>query len=338
VGVCREVAFSKFSAFQEYIKHVCVAEVGGLITGKLTPTLGRIIDKSKGTNMIFTSKQYLAIRKEILAQFDSAKDKASTHKVQTYHGCFVEEKIREWLKSFLPQRYGVCAGYVVSQELKVGKKHPHFDVIIYDALNSPILWVEDLSHNTTQSRAIPAEYVLAVIEVKSTLDTTTIEEAIDHINELNDVACNTNLPEERYKKYLPNTFFWGMIFVEIDSKTPSSKTICEKLINNRKIKKYYSSLILRRTNESINNDKSGCLKFVESEAKIQDSGSFGSFGMFFMNNQDPNGKYQGIMSTWGQMEFVTFEFDILALLNGTFKGGLVSSWYGMGELTQELPK
>jgi hypothetical protein len=40
VGVCREVAFSKFSAFQEYINHVCAAEVGGHITGKLTPTLG----------------------------------------------------------------------------------------------------------------------------------------------------------------------------------------------------------------------------------------------------------------------------------------------------------
>jgi hypothetical protein len=40
VGVCREVAFRKIIALQEYINHVCVAEVGGLITGKLTPTLG----------------------------------------------------------------------------------------------------------------------------------------------------------------------------------------------------------------------------------------------------------------------------------------------------------
>jgi hypothetical protein len=39
VGVCSEVAFSKFCAFQEYINHACAAEVGGLITGKLTPTL-----------------------------------------------------------------------------------------------------------------------------------------------------------------------------------------------------------------------------------------------------------------------------------------------------------
>jgi len=42
VGVCHNLAFSKFSAFQEYINHVTAAEVGGLITGKLSPALGPI--------------------------------------------------------------------------------------------------------------------------------------------------------------------------------------------------------------------------------------------------------------------------------------------------------
>jgi hypothetical protein len=40
VGVCSEVAFRKFCGFQEYFNQACVAEVGGLITGKLTATLG----------------------------------------------------------------------------------------------------------------------------------------------------------------------------------------------------------------------------------------------------------------------------------------------------------
>jgi hypothetical protein len=47
VGVCCGVAFSKLGAFQEYINHVCAAEVAGLITGKLTPTLGLIIRNIK---------------------------------------------------------------------------------------------------------------------------------------------------------------------------------------------------------------------------------------------------------------------------------------------------
>lgn len=283
--------------------------------------------------MIRPSKQYLAARKEILSQFDSAKDKATAHKVQTYHGCYVEENIRQWLVSFLPKRYGVCAGYVVSQELKESKKHPHYDIIIYDALNSPILWVEELSHNTIQSRAIPAEFVLAVFEVKSNLNTTTIEEAITHINELYDVSCKIDPPDEQYRKYLPAAFFWGMIFIEIPSATPSSKTICEKLLQQPAIRNYYSSLILRRTTQESQNGESGRLGFIRGDSKIGDHGSLESHGMFFNDIKDAHNQYTGVMSTWSPMEFISFSFDVLALLNGTYRTGFVSSWYGM-----ELPK
>jgi hypothetical protein len=40
VGVCRDLAFSSFFFFQEFIYQVSAAEVGGLITGKLSATLG----------------------------------------------------------------------------------------------------------------------------------------------------------------------------------------------------------------------------------------------------------------------------------------------------------
>ena len=283
--------------------------------------------------MIRPSKPYLAVRKEILAHFDSARDKASAHKVQTYHGCYVEEKIREWLRSFLPKRYDVCAGYVVSQELKARKKHPHFDVIIYDALNSPVLWVEELSHNATQSRAIPAEFVLAVFEVKATLNTTTIEEALTHINELSDVSCKIDPPEERYRKFLPPSFFWGMIFVEIPSGTPSSKTICQKILQQSRIRNYYSSLILRKANQPAENVESGSLKLILGDSKVKEFGSLESVGLFLSDVKNENEKYEGVMSLWAPIEFVSFGFDLLALLNGTYRIGFVSSWYGM-----ELPE
>jgi hypothetical protein len=45
VGVCHYLAFRKVSAFQEYIYQACEAEVGGLITGKLTRALAIIINK-----------------------------------------------------------------------------------------------------------------------------------------------------------------------------------------------------------------------------------------------------------------------------------------------------
>jgi hypothetical protein len=42
VGVCHFAGFSSIWFFQEYFNQVSVAEVGGLITGKLAPTLESI--------------------------------------------------------------------------------------------------------------------------------------------------------------------------------------------------------------------------------------------------------------------------------------------------------
>ena len=45
-----------------------------------------------------------------------------------------EAELRKWLSGFLPKRYGVTSGYIVSPGLKSAEKIPHFDVIIYDQL------------------------------------------------------------------------------------------------------------------------------------------------------------------------------------------------------------
>ena len=59
----------------------------------------------------------------------------------------------------------------------------HFDVIIYDALESPVLWVDGTEDNSIagRKRAIPARHVRAVFEVKATL---TPKHAKDAINKL----------------------------------------------------------------------------------------------------------------------------------------------------------
>lgn len=87
-------------------------------------------------------RQILASRKEMLNAYDLAKEWSSSHKVQVLQGRIGEAVVRDWLTRFLPKRYGVTSGYVVSPGLKSGEKTPHYDVIIYDALNSPTLWVE----------------------------------------------------------------------------------------------------------------------------------------------------------------------------------------------------
>src|SRR4051812_19125465 len=86
----------------------------------------------------------------------------------------------------LPKRYGVTSGYIISQGLWGNVKAPHFDVIIYDLLNAPVLWVEDHPDTSAAGRsmAIPAEHVLGVIEVKSALAPTSMKQAVEHLRDL----------------------------------------------------------------------------------------------------------------------------------------------------------
>ena len=59
-------------------------------------------------------------------------------------------------------------------------------MIIYDYLESPVLWIEDNPDSSEQghSLAIPVEYVRAVLEVKSTFCTKAVKDAIEHLSDL----------------------------------------------------------------------------------------------------------------------------------------------------------
>jgi len=132
-----------------------------------------IIVSSTGSGLRFRGKQgwrqFLGAKQEMLDAYDRARVQAKAHEVETYHGSIAEAQFRDWLGSFLPRRYGVTAGYIVSQAQEEDVRLPHFDVIIYDQRESPVLFVETNPDTSTKgaARAIPAEHVLAVFEVKS---------------------------------------------------------------------------------------------------------------------------------------------------------------------------
>ena len=87
-------------------------------------------------------RQFLTARKSMLDAYDRARTQARAHQVETHHGRVAEAEFRRWLESFLPGRYGVCAGFIVSQGAGEDEKLPHYDVIVYDRLNAPVLWWE----------------------------------------------------------------------------------------------------------------------------------------------------------------------------------------------------
>ena len=125
-------------------------------------------------------KQFLTGRKGILDAFDKAREQSRSHEVETYHGPVAEAAYRKWLAEFLPKRYAVTSGYVVSPGLGSREKLPHFDVIIYNQLDAPVLWIEDNPDASAQGRslALPVEHELAVLEVKSTFSLKTVRERL----------------------------------------------------------------------------------------------------------------------------------------------------------------
>lgn len=82
--------------------------------------------------------------------------------------------VKEYLKRYLPSKYGVTTGEIIDSDGNISKQQ---DIIIFDYLNTMPLFSLD-NDSETQSR-IPIENVYAVIEVKSSLTNSEIDDAIE---------------------------------------------------------------------------------------------------------------------------------------------------------------
>lgn len=284
-------------------------------------------------------KQFLTARKEMLDAYDKAKIQSKAHKVQTYHGRVAEAEFRKWLINFLPKKYGVTSGYIISQGVSDLTKAPHFDVIIYEHLESPVLWVENNpdSSNQGQSLAIPAEYVKGVIEVKSAFKKKNVDDAIKHLGELRTLMSNVDAPTERYKMYLPKDFFCTTVFFELRKEDENDKEALNSMVNGSDLRNFFGGLILR--GEGKTKEACGKVDLLESETEMKTS--FGPSGRTLLNGwaQSDGRKitdnlYFGSMLIFTEPSFAQFAFDIIALLKGTYQVGRLSSFYAFG--TSEL--
>jgi len=78
-----------------------------------------------------------------------------------------EARVRQFLRERLPSKWGVTRGHVFLGD----STSSEFDVLVYDSLNCPS-WTLDNSDDPR--RLVPLHAVVGVIEVKSTLDHTTL--------------------------------------------------------------------------------------------------------------------------------------------------------------------
>jgi hypothetical protein len=158
------------------------------------------------------------------------------------------KEFRKRLSGFLPKRYAVTSGYIVSSGLRSKDKIPHFDVIIYDYLESPVLWIEDNPDSSEQgwSLAIPVEYVRAVLEVKSALCTKPVKDAIEHLSDLRPLMQAIDQPSERYKLHLSAKFCCGVVFAELRRQDASSDLALRAMVNGGiSLRGFFGGIVLR---------------------------------------------------------------------------------------------
>jgi hypothetical protein len=281
-------------------------------------------------------KQFLTSRKDMLAAYDSARVKAEGKKIKTSHGRAAESELRKWLGGFLPKRYGVTSGYIISPGFSDTDKLAHFDVIIYDVLNSPILWIDENPDKSNLGRelAIPAEYVMCVLEVKSSFSKYTVKKAIEHLSDLESLMGGLDEQDDSYKMYLPANFSCGLIFYEMRKGNEYSKGSMVEFLSGFKLRGFIGGLILR--GEGHSKEDSGRIELIQSKTPIESTidrtkESLLDECVLSDSIKITDELHIGAVLIWKEINFSQFGFSIIAALQGTDKTGLISSWYGLGK-------
>jgi hypothetical protein len=115
------------------------------------------------------------IFKEISEQLISEFRKASEVRHSVGKGSLREDAFKNFLKEYLPQRYAIGSGEVISPENKVSGQ---LDAIIYDPQQCPA-FIKSTSH-----AIYPIESVYGAISIKSHLDSSELEDAYKNIASL----------------------------------------------------------------------------------------------------------------------------------------------------------
>ena len=266
----------------------------------------------------------------MLAQYDVALLHAKGQPVQVHHGVVGEAAVRDWLGTFLPKRYGVVSGYIRAQTAPTPHQTKHFDVIIYDQLESPILWIEENKDKSQGGlvRIIPAEFVRAVLEVKAAFNKTTVRDALAKLDELKPLTEGLDTPGERYPKYLSANTVLGMVFFEL---RPEDNYDMEALNLFRNVsfkRRFYGAVVLR--GDQPNPDATGLVTRLVSATPFEEEAPPKGLlqgATMTATTQVGDNHFAAIM-VWCDTNFAQFAFDLLAILNGTYRQGFVSSMHG----------
>jgi len=276
-------------------------------------------------------QQFLLAKRSMLAEYDRALEHARSQTVVTHHGNVAEAAIRDWLGTFLPKRFGVTSGYIRSQGMPEAHQSSHFDVIVYDQLNAPTLWIEENRDKADGGRAriIPAEYVGAILEVKAAFSRRTVDDSLEKLRQLAPLVAGVDAANERYPKYLPAHAVLGLIFFELRKDDRRDLAALERFRALQLGRPFYGGVVLR--GDGLRPDDTAMIELTvgneSMKAILTDAGLLNGFAM--TATTEVAGQHWGAMLMWSDFNFSRFSFDLLALLNGTYQPGRVSSFHGL---------
>ena len=199
-------------------------------------------------------REFASNRTGILAKYDAAKALSASRPVKTEHGITGEAAVREWLGEFLPAKYRVTSGFIIPDFVQSPDyKLYHYDVIVFDALNAPVLWTDPNPDQAEQGkkRAIPARFVHSVMEVKASYGAQSAQDALQKLRQLNAIA-----------PHFPAQFSCCVVFMELPIALASQGGLLRHLLPEPWINAFRGGIIMRC---AINTEMSGVITVHKSD-------------------------------------------------------------------------
>lgn len=136
-----------------------------------------------------------------------------------------EKAVRDYLKFHLPKKYGVTTGKILNQN---GVLSRQIDVIIYDALNCPIIYSEAIGE---EYQIIPADSTIGAIEVKSIVNNEVMKNIFTNMNSIKEVIGDKH-------KVTSGFFGYSTPIFKTEDEVDSYLYNMESLFNTDPLKKF----------------------------------------------------------------------------------------------------
>ena len=124
----------------------------------------------------------------------------------------------------------------------------------------------------------------------------------------------------------------GSVFFDLKSEHQFSETALNRTLGGLGLRGYFGGVILR--GEGVTKDVTGRISLLRSETPLESTVGRDKESLlgspFGQSVQVADGLHLGCTIMWMESAFAQFAFDLIALMEGRYRSGYLSSFYGTG--------